>query len=142
VPAYFILVPDATALGGEKFPAPSALVWMGVAKVLSQGLGTLPASAVQAIVVAFIVGVLIVLVDRFFPKARPYTPSPAALGIALTIPASMSFAMFLGATIVWVLEKNVPKWHATYTIPIASGCIAGESIMGVVLAVLLALGLA
>ena len=28
VPAYFILVPDATALGGEKFPAPSALVWM------------------------------------------------------------------------------------------------------------------
>ena len=38
VPAYFILVPDATTLGGEKFPAPSALVWMGVAKVLSQGL--------------------------------------------------------------------------------------------------------
>ena len=37
VPAYFILVPDANALGGDKFPAPSALVWMGVAKVLSQG---------------------------------------------------------------------------------------------------------
>jgi uncharacterized oligopeptide transporter (OPT) family protein len=142
VPAYFILVPDASALGGDKFPAPSALVWMGVAKVLSQGLDTLPRSAVQAIVVAFIVGVLIVLVDRFFPKARPYTPSPAALGIALTVPASMSFAMFLGAFIVWMLERKAPNWHATYTIPIASGCIAGESIMGVVLAVLLALGLA
>ena len=142
VPAYFILVPDATALGGEKFPAPSALVWMGVAKVLSQGLHTLPRSAVQAIVVAFILGVLIVLVDRFFPKARPYTPSPAALGIALTVPANMSIAMFLGAFIVWLLERKAPKWHATYTIPIASGCIAGESIMGVVLAVLLALGLA
>jgi len=141
VPAYFILVPDATALGGDKFPAPSALVWMGVAKVLSQGLDTLPRSAVQAIIVAFIVGVLIVLVDRFFPKARPYTPSPAALGIALTVPASMSIAMFLGAFIVWLLERNAPKWHATYTIPIASGCIAGESIMGVILAVLLALGL-
>ena len=47
VPAYFILVPDANALGGEKFPAPSALVWMGVAKVLSQGLRTLPPSAVS-----------------------------------------------------------------------------------------------
>jgi uncharacterized oligopeptide transporter (OPT) family protein len=141
VPAYFILVPDPTVLGGDKFPAPSALVWMGVAKVLSQGLGTLPASAVHAIIVAFIVGVIIVLVDRFFPKARPYTPSPAALGIALTIPGSMSFAMFLGAFIVWILEKKAPKWNATYTIPIASGCIAGESIMGVILAVLLALGL-
>ena len=141
VPAYFILVPDATALGSDKFPAPSALVWMGVAKVLSQGLHTLPASAVQAIIVAFILGVAIVLVDRFFPKARPYTPSPAALGIALTVPGSMSFAMFLGAFIVWIVERKAPKWHNTYTIPIASGCIAGESIMGVILAVLLALGL-
>jgi len=142
VPAYFILVPDATALGSDKFPAPSALVWMGVAKVLSQGLHTLPPSAVQAIIVAFILGVAIVLVDRFFPKARPYTPSPAALGIALTVPGSMSFAMFLGAFIVWIIERKAPNWHATYTIPIASGCIAGESIMGVILAVLLAMGLA
>jgi uncharacterized oligopeptide transporter (OPT) family protein len=141
VPAYFVLVPDANALGGEKFPAPSALVWMGVAKVLSQGLSTLPRSAVMAMVIAFVVGVAIVIIDRVFPKARPYTPSPAALGIALTIPAYTSFAMFLGAFIVWILERKAPKWNNTFTIPIASGCIAGESIMGVILAVLMALGL-
>lgn len=141
VPAYFILVPDANALGGEKFPAPSALVWMGVAKVLSQGLSTLPRSAVMAMVVAFVVGVAIVIIDRVFPKARPYTPSPAALGIALTIPAYTSFAMFLGAFIVWILEKKAPKWNNTYTIPLASGCIAGESIMGVILAALMAFGI-
>jgi OPT family oligopeptide transporter len=140
VPAYFILVPDANALGGDKFPAPSALVWMGVAKVLSQGLGTLPHSAVMAMVIAFVAGVAIVIIDRVFPKARPYTPSPAALGIALTIPAYTSFAMFLGAFIAWILERKAPNWNATYTIPIASGCIAGESIMGVILAALLALG--
>ncbi len=140
VPAYFILVPDANALGGEKFPAPSALVWMGVAKVLSQGLSTLPRSAVIAMIVAFVVGVAIVIIDRVFPKARPYTPSPAALGIALTIPAYTSFAMFLGAFIVWVLEKKASKWNDMYTIPIASGCIAGESIMGVILAGLMAFG--
>jgi uncharacterized oligopeptide transporter (OPT) family protein len=140
VPAYFILVPDANALGGEKFPAPSALVWMGVAKVLSQGLSTLPRSAVMAMIVAFVIGVATVIIDRVFPKARPYTPSPAALGIALTIPASTSFAMFLGAFIVWILERKAPKWNNTYTIPIASGCIAGESIMGVILAVLMAVG--
>jgi uncharacterized oligopeptide transporter (OPT) family protein len=140
VPAYFILVPDASALGGEKFPAPSALVWMGVAKVLSQGLSTLPRSAVMAMIVAFVVGVSIVIIDRVFPKARPYTPSPAALGIALTIPAYTSFAMFLGAFIVWILERTAPKWNNTYTIPIASGCIAGESIMGVILAAWMAFG--
>ena len=106
VPAYFILVPDANALGGDKFPAPSALVWKGVAEVLSKGFSTLPPSAVWAMGVAFVVGVVIVVVDHVFPKAKPYTPSPAALGIALTIPAYQSFAMFLGALIVWILEKK------------------------------------
>jgi uncharacterized oligopeptide transporter (OPT) family protein len=141
VPTYFILVPDANALGGDKFPAPSALVWKGVAEVLSKGLKTLPPSAIWAMGVAFVLGTIIVIIDNVYPKAKPYTPSPAALGIALTIPASTSFAMFLGAFIVWILEKKVPKWNAMYTIAIASGCIAGESIMGVVLAALLAAGI-
>jgi uncharacterized oligopeptide transporter (OPT) family protein len=140
VPAYFILVPDANMLGGDKFPAPSALVWMGVAKVLSKGLSTLPRSAVLAMAIAFVLGVIIVIVDKVFPKAKPYTPSPAALGISLTIPAYTSFGMFLGAFIVWILERRAAKWNDMYTIPIASGCIAGESIMGVVLAALVAFG--
>ena len=141
VPAYFILVPDASALGGAQFPAPSALVWMGVAKVLSQGLSTLPPSAVKAIIVAFIVGTIIVIVDKVFPKARPYTPSPAALGIAMTIPAQTSFAMFFGALIAYILEKRVPKWNEMFTIPIASGFIAGESIAAVLLMGLVAAGI-
>jgi uncharacterized oligopeptide transporter (OPT) family protein len=140
VPAYFLLVPDASVLGGDKFPAPSALVWQGVAKVLSQGLSTLPPSAVIAIIVAFILGVSIVIVDRMFPKIKPYTPSPAALGIALTIPAYTSFSMFLGAFIVWILEKKAPAWNEMNTVPIASGWIAGESIAGVAVALLMYFG--
>ena len=38
------------------------------------------------------------------------------------------------------LEKKAAKWSDMYTIPIASGCIAGESIMGVILAALIAFG--
>jgi len=140
VPAYFILVPDANALGGQQFPAPSALVWAGVAKVLSQGLSTLPSSAVLAMGIAFLAGVVIVVVDKMFPKLRPYTPSPAALGIAMMIPAYTSFSMFLGAVAAYLLEKRAPKWNDMYTIPIASGCIAGESIAGVILAALVAFG--
>ena len=67
--------------------------------------------------VAFVVGVVIVVVDNVFPKAKPYTPSPAALGIAMTIPAYQGFAMFLGALIVWILEKKAAKWNDMYTIP-------------------------
>jgi uncharacterized oligopeptide transporter (OPT) family protein len=139
VPAYFILVPDVNALGGDKFPAPAALMWKAVAEVLSQGLGTLPPSAVWAMGVAFVVGVIIVVVDNVFPKAKPYTPSPTALGIAMTVPGSQAFAMFLGALLAWILEKKAAKLSEMYTIPVASGCIAGESIMGVFLAILVAL---
>ena len=67
-----------SVLGGEKFPAPSAQVWKGVAEVLSKGLSTLPPIALWAIAVAFVVGVIIVVVDHVFPKAKPYTPSPTA----------------------------------------------------------------
>jgi uncharacterized oligopeptide transporter (OPT) family protein len=141
VPAYFLLVPDPNTLGGDKFPAPSALIWKSVAQVLSQGLHSLPRSAVVAVLVAFLVGVMIVVIERIFPKSRPYMPSPTALGIAMTIPAYTSFAMFLGAFIGWILEKTAPKWSERFIIAIASGCIAGESIAGVgILALNMALG--
>ena len=83
----------------------------------------------MAMIVAFLVGV-----------AVPQSQALHALGIALTIPAYTSFAMFLGTFIVWILERKAPKWNNTYTIPIASGCIAGESIMGMILAALMAFG--
>ncbi len=141
VPAYFVLVPDVSALGGDKFPAPSALVWMGVAKVLAQGLSTLPRSAVIAMAIAFVVAVVIIIAEKIFPKIKPYTPSPTALGIAMTIPAYTSFAMFLGALIAWILEKKAAKVNDMYTIATASGLIGGESIMGVFIAALIAFGI-
>lgn len=141
VPAYYLMVPDVNILGGAQFPAPAALIWAGVARVLAQGLSTLPPSAVVAIVVAAVAGVIITLIDRFFPKARPYTPSASALGIALTIPAYTSFSMFLGAFIAWILEKVAPNWHERFTIAIASGCIAGESLSGVLILGLQRLGI-
>ncbi|MCC6476733.1 OPT/YSL family transporter [bacterium] len=141
VPAYFILVPDVSVLGGDKFPAPSALVWMGVAKVLAQGLRTLPQSAVIAMAIAFVLAVVIVVSEKIFPKIKPYTPNPTALGIAMTIPAYTSFAMFLGALIAWFMEKKAPAANDMYTIPTASGLIGGESIMGVLIAALIAFGI-
>jgi uncharacterized oligopeptide transporter (OPT) family protein len=49
--------------------------------------------------------------------------------------------MFLGALIAWILEKKAPKWSEAYVIPIASGCIAGESIAGVaILGINMAMG--
>jgi uncharacterized oligopeptide transporter (OPT) family protein len=46
--------------------------------------------------------------------------------------------MFLGALIAWVVEKRSPKTAEDYTIPVASGIIAGESLMGIAVAILVA----
>lgn len=140
VPAYYLLVPDVNVLGGDKFPAPSAIVWAGVAKLLAQGLKTMPPSAIAALVIACLFAVIIVCVDKFFPKARKYTPSCAAMGIALTIPGWNGISMFIGALLAEIFMKVNAEADDTYRIPIASGFIAGESLAGVAIAALMTLG--
>jgi uncharacterized oligopeptide transporter (OPT) family protein len=39
--------------------------------------------------------------------------------------------MFLGALAAWALSRASPKTDERYTVPVSSGLIAGESLMGV-----------
>ena len=39
--------------------------------------------------------------------------------------------MFAGALIAWLVAKKAPQAGETYTVPVSSGLIAGESLMGV-----------
>jgi uncharacterized oligopeptide transporter (OPT) family protein len=47
------------------------------------------------------------------------------------IPAFNSIAMFAGALIAWLVARARPNVAETYTVPVSSGLIAGESLMGV-----------
>jgi uncharacterized oligopeptide transporter (OPT) family protein len=49
--------------------------------------------------------------------------------------------MALGATIAELLRRSKPDLAERTVTPVASGFIAGESLMGIVVAVLVALGL-
>jgi uncharacterized oligopeptide transporter (OPT) family protein len=142
IPVFFIMVPDASAIGTQELPAPAAIVWAGVARLLSQGLGSLPPTAVKALVVASLLGAAITVLERLYPKAKGWVwlPSPAGLGIAMTVPALYSISMFFGAMIALVLSKAAKATHEMYTIPVASGFIAGESLTGVFFAIAAALG--
>ncbi len=140
VPVFNLLVPSVSAIGTERFPAPSAQVYAGVAKLLSHGLDALPPSAITAMVVAGIVGIGLALAEAYFPKAARWLPSPIGLGIALVVPFSNSLMMFLGALAAWGFTKINSRASERYTIPVASGVIAGESLMGIVTAILAATG--
>jgi OPT family oligopeptide transporter len=138
VPAFYLLVPSPDVLGGEKFPAPSAQVWKGVAELLAQGLSSLHVSAQIALAIGAGAGVVISTLDRFAPmRARAFVPSAMGFGIAFVIPFWNTLSIFVGAAIAHLIRKTRAE---SYTIPVASGIIAGESLIGVFLALFSAMG--
>jgi len=137
-PVYNILVPTADVLGTDKLPAPAAQTWAGVALLLSNGLHALPVSARWGLLWGGLFGIVITLCERTWPKSRKFLPSATAMGIAFVIPAYNSVSMFIGALIAWLIEKRAEAFGETYTVPVASGLIAGESLMGIGVAMLVA----
>ncbi len=133
VPAYmFVVQRNPDVLGSEALPAPAAKVWAGVAELLAKGLEALPAGAVWAIVIGAVVGIVLTLLEEFSsPKVRAWLPSTTGLGIAGVIPAFNSISMFLGAFLAWAFARARPKAAGDYTVSVASGLIAGESLVGV-----------
>jgi uncharacterized oligopeptide transporter (OPT) family protein len=133
--SFRLLVPDSSALGGDQFPAPAAQAWKAVAIALSAGLASLGPIRTWSIVIGGLVGLLLAVLPLLFPKRRHLIPSAAGLGLAWTFHWYYGVLFFLGGLLGFVVEKRWPKWSEEFTFPVASGWIAGESLMGVALVV-------
>jgi len=126
-------------IGEGDLPAPAAHSWKAMAQLLNEGLSALPESSLGAVVAAVGLGVIISLCNKW-EKTKAYTPSGLAMGIAFIVPAYYSVAMFVGSMfLVWWQKKN-PVSCKSLSYPIASGLVAGEGLMGVVVAVLTLIG--
>jgi uncharacterized oligopeptide transporter (OPT) family protein len=131
VPAYTMLI-KPEEIGSDKWPAPAAQIWAGVAKVLSEGLEHMPQGAVTGALVGGLIGIVLALLEEYVPKQyKKYTPSSTGIGIAFVVPFFNSFSMFLGALLVWLWARRNEKAAESYAVPIASGLIAGESLIAV-----------
>ena len=132
VPVFNFLIPDASMLGSEVFPAPSVQVWAGVSKALSGGLGALHPTAKMATAVGFVVGALLATLERYAPeRLKPYVPAPSGLGIAMAIPGYNAIAMFVGSLIAELVRRHRPALADRAVVPVSSGLIAGASLMGI-----------
>lgn len=141
VPVFYLLVPNASVLGTDQWPAPSAQVWAAVARLLSDGLSSLHPTAQLGLVIGGLVGIILPLVEKAMPKKlKPFVPSAMGIGLAMVIPFFNSLSMFIGAAIATLLERFRPSVALRYTVAIASGIIAGESLLGVLVALLLSVG--
>ena len=130
---FAVLVPNAQVLGTDQFPAPAAQTWSAVAIALGQGLSSLDSVKLWLIFVGGVVAVPLTLAPVLFPKYQEYLPSASAFGLAWVFPWYYGLLFFLGALIALLLERRRPKLAKEFTLPVASGVVAGGSLMGVVL---------
>jgi uncharacterized oligopeptide transporter (OPT) family protein len=131
--AFLLLVPNAAAIGTESLPAPAAQVWAGVANLLSKGVSALPPFAPLGLLFGALAGGAIALIEVKRPKTRRFLPSPLAIGIGFVIPAFAGISIFAGALAAWIFGRVSRKLSERYTLPAASGIIAGESLIGILI---------
>ena len=137
VPAYE-LVSRAYGLGTQALPAPTALSWKGLAELVHLGVAGLPPGARRFTLIAVVLGAALAVLDR--SSRSPFVPSAVAMGVGFLAPASYAVTIATGSLILAAARAWKPAWVNGYAAPIASGTIAGESLLGVLIAILLGIG--
>ncbi len=138
VPAWYLMVPDKAAL--DAFNPPATYMWKAVADLLTQGIHMLPHTAIWAIVIGALLGVLLPLLERWLPKARPFLPSAMGLGLAWVIPFQNSLSFAIGAVATWLWTRAHRPTAEKFNIPVASGLVAGESLVAAIIAIACTVG--
>jgi uncharacterized oligopeptide transporter (OPT) family protein len=133
VPAWYLMVPDKKAL--EAFNPPATNMWRAVADLLTQGVNHLPRTALLAIVLGALLGAALPLLEKLWPRLRPCLPSAMGLGLAWVVPFQNSLSFLMGAMAVSLWQKWNRKNSDIYAIPIASGLVAGESLVEAFIAI-------
>jgi uncharacterized oligopeptide transporter (OPT) family protein len=81
-------------------------------------------------------GVLLTAVELALPAYRKWLPSPIGVGLGFILPFFNPFSMLLGALLAWLWSRRSQQNAERYAVPVASGIIAGESIVSVIIALL------
>ncbi len=128
---------DKFGIGPQGLSAPISVKWAGFAELLTKGFSALPPGCLVGLAIAIAVGILLTLLAE---KWGEKIPSPSAIGIGMLIPASVLMTFILGGVGQFIWARVSPETEEKYRIPLASGLIAGEAIIAVVLAIMAAAG--
>jgi uncharacterized oligopeptide transporter (OPT) family protein len=76
-----------------------------------------------------LIGILLPVIEHLAPKARKWMPSAMGIGLGWVVFFSNALAFTIGAAIAWAWSRLDRRTQDTYNIPIASGLVAGESMV-------------
>jgi uncharacterized oligopeptide transporter (OPT) family protein len=146
------LLRDTYGVVGEhaQLLSPTSQRWVGFARLMTRELiGPAALTPDAAARLAWIklsfaagacAGVVLTLIEQM-PGWRRWVPSPTGMGIAALIPINAVTVIFIGAVADRVWSRVDPDSHHRYSVPTASGLIAGEALVAVILPLLVTLGL-
>jgi uncharacterized oligopeptide transporter (OPT) family protein len=125
--------------GDNALTSPISQKWVGFAKLLGRGLHTLHPTAIWALGIGVGLGILLTVLEQK-KELRTWVPSPTGVGIGMLVPGAAVASMFLGSLIDWFFRRRDPKGVDRWSLPLASGFIAGEALIIVILSLLYASG--
>lgn len=139
IPA-FVIAPVLTLLHeayviGEGLKAPQAVLFASITKGLF-GEGELP---VNMVMYGAVLGIAVIIIDTLFLRGRSFRLHLMPLAVGIYLPVTLAVPIFLGGIIRWIVEKSrtVEDESKDKGVLLGSGFIAGEAIMGVVIAIVI-----
>jgi uncharacterized oligopeptide transporter (OPT) family protein len=150
--AMYPLLRDTYGIIGDQAQllSPTSQRWVGFAKLMTQDFSAAgranPATAARvswmltSVAVGAVIGVALTVLEQR-KEWRRFIPSPTGMGIAMVIPVNAVTMIFVGALADTIWSKISPATHERYSIPIASGLIAGEALVAVAIPLLVTVGL-
>jgi len=124
-----ILLHNANGIGSEALPAPQAGLMAMISKGIISGEMAWP-----LVIAGMFFAVALILLDA---------PSPMLIAVGMYLPFNTTFAIFIGGTIKYFVDKLAEKKGANQEekevvnntgLLLASGLVAGEALVGIILA--------
>ena len=131
----FVLITRAYGMGNEVVPAVVAKSWLATAEAVQHGLSAMPKYAPHAAGIAVVLGIVMGL-----EKVAKYAPSPIAIGMAFILPPISSLTIAFGGLVFWIVASRSKAAAQGDGMAVASGMIAGEALVGLVIASLIVAG--
>ena len=113
----------------------------GFAEFLTQGGSALGKYALEAALIFAVLGIVIATLEARGDRWRRYLPSPTGVGIGMMVPGSVVFTMVLGGILAAAWARAHRSSSDRIAMPLASGFIAGEAIVAVIIPLLIAVGI-
>lgn len=133
VPAWYLMVPNQAVM--DAFNPPSANMWKAVAEALTHGIAFVPYLARWGLLVGGLLGIVLALLEGLAPKRiRQWLPSSMGLGLSWIVPFANCLSFLLGALIALVWQRLSSRSATLLVIPVASGAVAGESLICAIIA--------